>query len=339
MEYTIFGRTGLTVSRTGFGCIPIQRVPYEESTALLRRAFEQGVTLYDTANAYTTSEERIGLALGDVRGKIILCTKSAPSAPDAITVNLENSLRMLKTDYIDVYQVHNPPFVPKPGGTDGIYDSLAKAKARGAIRFIGLTAHNRLVAEEAAVSGLYDTIQYPLSYLSSPEEIDLVLLCQKHNIGYLAMKGLCGGLLTHTRAAFAFLRQYAQVVPIWGMQKMEELDEFLAYEKDPPVMDEALTAAIGAEREELGGSFCRSCGYCLPCPAGIPIPNAARITFLMRRAVRAHFVTEEWRRNMRRIDDCTGCGQCKARCPYGLDTPKLLKTQQREYFSMLQASL
>ena len=336
MEYTTFGRTGLTVSRTGFGCIPIQRIPYEASTALLRHAFEQGVTLYDTANAYTTSEERIGLALGDVRGKIIVCTKSAPSAPETIAANLANSLRMLKTDYIDVYQVHNPPFVPKPGGADGIYDCLLAAKARGAIRFIGITAHNRLVAEEAAVSGLYDTIQYPLSYLSSAEEIDLVLLCQKNNIGYLAMKGLCGGLLTHTRGAFAFLRQYEPVVPIWGMQKMEELNEFLAYENEPPVMDEALKASIETEREELSGSFCRSCGYCLPCPAGIPIPNAARITFLMRRAVRAHFVTEEWQRNMRRIDDCTGCGHCKAHCPYGLDTPKLLKTQQRDYFAQIE---
>ncbi|MDR1665253.1 MAG: aldo/keto reductase, partial [Clostridiales bacterium] len=292
-------------------------------------------TLYDTANGYTTSEDRIGTALGAVREKIILCTKSSGNTPEKMTAHLENSLKMLRTDYLDVLQIHNPSFVPKPGGEDGLYDCLLKARAQGKIRFIGITAHSRERAREAAESGLYDVLQYPLSYLSSVEELDLITLCQEKNVGLLAMKGLCGGLLTNIKAAFAFLRQYENVFPIWGMQKISELDEFISYENHLPVMDEEMERAIETDRAELSGSFCRGCGYCLPCPANVPIPMAARITFLLNRSVRESFTTEDWRENMRRIDGCTGCGHCKAHCPYRLDTPELLKRQQKEYFSML----
>jgi aryl-alcohol dehydrogenase-like predicted oxidoreductase len=277
MKQTIFGKTGLAVSRTGFGCIPIQRISFEESTALLQCAYEHGITLYDTANVYGTSEERIGIALNHVRDKIILCTKSAPLPPDKVMANIENSLRMLQTDYIDVFQVHNPPFVPRPGGEDGLYGCLEKAREQGKIRHIGITAHSKDRAYEAALSGLYDTLQYPLSYLSAEEELALIDLWREHRVGLLAMKGLCGGLLSNAKAAFAFLRQYDNVIPIWGIQKMSELQEFLSYEHEAPVLDNELRSVIEADRAELSGNFCRSCGYCLPCPANIQIPNAARI--------------------------------------------------------------
>jgi aryl-alcohol dehydrogenase-like predicted oxidoreductase len=337
MQQIIFGKTGLTVSRTGFGCIPIQRISYEESTALLRRAYDQGITLYDTANAYTTSEDRIGTALHDVRDKIVLCTKSFPGSPDKVMENIENSLQKLRTDYLDVLQLHNPSFVPKPGGEDGLYDCLLKAKTQGKIRNIGITFHSKDRAREAVLSGLYDTLQYPLSYLSSAEELDLIKLCLEQNMGLLAMKGLCGGLLTNAKAAFAFLRQYENLVPIWGMQKMQELEEFLFYEQEPPVLDETLQGAIDADRAELSGNFCRACGYCMPCPVGIQIPMSARITFLLRRMVKKNFLSPEWQHNMRLIDSCTGCENCKNHCPYGLDTPELLKRQQKEYFEVLAA--
>jgi len=336
MQYTIFGRTALTVSRTGFGCIPIQRISYDESTALLRHAYEHGVTLFDTANAYTTSEDRIGTALHHVRDKIVLCTKSGAQTPDKVMENIENSLRMLRTDYIDVFQLHNPSFVPRPGGKDGLYDCALKAKEQGKIRYIGITAHSKDNAKEAVLSGLYDTLQYPLSYLSSDEELALVQMCRLSNTGLLAMKGLCGGLISNAKAAFAFLRQYDNVIPIWGMQRMLELDEFLLYENEPPALDGDLLNAIETDKAELSGNFCRCCGYCLPCPAGIPINNAARITFLIRRMVKEHWVTPEWKKNMRLIDNCTNCGHCKEHCPYGLDIPALLKRQQAEYFKIVE---
>ena len=335
MQQIIFGKTNLTVSRTGFGCIPIQRIPYEESTALLQHAYESGVTLYDTANGYTTSEDRIGVALHHVRDKIVLCTKSAAQTPDKLMEDIENSLKMLRTDYIDIFQLHNPSFMPRPESEDGLYICALKAKAQGKIRHIGITAHSKDNAKEAVLSGLYDTLQYPISYLSSNEELALITLCREHNMGLLAMKGLCGGLISNAKAAFAFLRQYENVIPIWGIQKMRELDEFLLYENDPPLLDGNLLSAIKTDKAELSGSFCRCCGYCLPCPVGIPINNAARITFLARRAVKEYWLSEEWQKNMRLIDDCTNCGHCKQNCPYGLDVPALLKTQQAEYFKLV----
>jgi len=337
MQQTIFGKTALTVSRTGFGCIPIQRITYEESTALLQHAYDNGVTLYDTANGYTTSEDRIGAALHHVRDKIVLCTKSGAQTSDKLMEHIENSLKMLRTDYIDVFQIHNPSFVPRPEGEDGLCACALKAKAQGKIRHIGITAHSKDNAKEAVLSGLYDTLQYPISYLSSNEELALIALCREHNMGLLAMKGLCGGLISNAKAAFAFLRQYENVIPIWGIQKMSELDEFLLYENEPPLLDNVLLSAIETDKAKLSGNFCRCCGYCLPCPVGIPINNAARITFLAGRAVKEHWLSEEWQKNMRLIDDCIGCGHCKQHCPYGLDVPALLKIQQAEFFKLVAA--
>ena len=331
MKHTIFGKTGLKVSRTGFGCIPIQRISYEESTALLRRAYKGGITLYDTAQGYSTSQDRIGVALSDVRDKVVLCTKSGAPTPDGMLANLDNSLKMLRTDYIDVFQFHNPSFVPRPGGADGLYDAASKAKTQGKILFIGITAHRRSLALEAVRSGLYDTLQYPFSYLSTDEELALIAECNRYNVGILAMKGLGGGILSNAKAAFAFLRQYDSVVPIWGIQKMEELEEFLAYEASPPKLNDALQKEIDLDRSKFVGSFCRACGYCLPCPAKIPITMAARMEFLLGRMAREQFLTDEWKENMRKIDDCTSCGRCLAMCPYELNVPELLKNQQRFY--------
>jgi len=333
MTHTIFGKTGLKVSRTGFGCIPIQRIPYDESTALLRRAYNGGVTLYDTANGYTTSEDRIGTALSHVRDNIVLCTKSGAQTPDTLIAHLENSLKMLRTDYIDVLQFHNPGFVPRPGGADGLYDALNKAKSQGKVLFIGITAHRRTLALEAVRSGLYDTLQFPFSYLSTDEELALIAECNRHNVGILAMKGLGGGILSNAKAAFAFLRQYDSVIPIWGMQKMEELEEFLSYEAKPPKLDDTLQRAIDSDRSKFLGTFCRACGYCLPCPAKIPIPMAARMEFLLGRMAKEQFFSETWQENMRKIDDCTSCGHCIAKCPYELNVPELLKSQQEFYLS------
>jgi len=336
MEQITFGKTGLLVSRTSFGCIPIQRISYEESTAILRYAYENGVNMYDTANSYTTSEDRLGTAFHDIRDKVVLCTKSSASTPDGHMETLENSLRKLRTDYVDVYQFHNPGFMPRPGGDDGLYDYLKKAQTQGKVRFIGISAHKLDMAREAVESGLYDVLQFPFSYLSTDDELALTELCRTHNVGILGMKALCGGILTNAKAAFAFLRQYENIVPIWGIQKMSELEEILAYEKNPPTLDHVLQKEIDKDRVELQGSFCRACGYCLPCPANIPIPMAARMTFLMGRSLKEKFMTPEWQTDMRRIDDCTSCGNCITHCPYELNTPELLKLHQADYFKELE---
>lgn len=331
MEYTRLGRTGLSVSRTAFGALPIQRIPEAESTAILRAAYEAGVNFYDTANAYTDSEYKLGQALGDVRKNIVIATKTAPGDIETMERRLEQSLRMLKTDYIDIYQLHCAPKVYRPGEEDGVYDWLLRQKKAGAIRHIALTAHRITVAEEALESGLYDTLQYPFSVLAGEREIALVQRAAQLDVGFIAMKAMAGGLIRHPAVTFAFLRQYPQVVPIYGIQRMTELREWLALEENPPRWDEEMQRLAAEEKASLGGDFCRSCGYCMPCPQGIEIPNAARISLLMTRAPYQPYLTAEWQAKMQKIRNCTGCRRCTAHCPYSLEIPRLLREQLAWY--------
>jgi len=337
MQYTTLGRTGLRVSRTSFGALPIQRVSIAEAGVLLRKAYDHGVNFFDTARAYTDSEEKIGAALSDVRERIIIATKSGASTGAELTAHLETSLHNLRTDYVDILQLHTPPALATR--EDDRYEAMLAAQQAGKIRFIGMTNHRLDVVRQAAASELYDTVQYPLSAISSEEDLLLIDECRTHNVGLIAMKGLCGGLLTNATTAFAFLRQYENVVPIWGVQREAELDEFLALEANPPVLDAALWAEIARDRAELAGNFCRACGYCLPCPAGIPIPMAARMGLLLRRMPAQPLLSEEWQQNMARIEQCIGCGACASRCPYNLDTPRLLRDMLSEYKAMLHATV
>ena len=337
MEHTRLGRTGLMVSRTAFGALPIQRIPENESTAILRAAYEAGVNFYDTANAYTDSEYKLGRALGDVRKNIIIATKTAPAAPAVMQQRLEQSLAMLKTDYIDIYQLHCAPRVYRPGEEDGVYDWLLQKKKEGAIRHISITAHRITVAEEALESGLYDTLQYPFSVLADDREIKLVQRAAERDVGFIAMKAMAGGLIRHPEVTFAFLRQYPQVVPIYGIQRMAELQQWLSMENDPPCWNEEMQRLAAEEKQSLGGDFCRSCGYCMPCPMGIEIPNAARMSQLMTRSPYKPYLTAEWQAKMHKIEDCINCRRCVAHCPYSLDTPRLLREQLQWYEAFYEA--
>jgi len=335
MDFVTLGTTGITVNKNGFGALPIQRISDEESTLLLRKAYDNGIKFFDTARMYSNSESKISLALGDVRNNIYIATKTSAVEVDLFCEHLETSLNNLNTGYIDIYQFHNPPFCPKPGDESGIYDTMLEAKSKGKIRHIGITCHRLDIALEAAKSGLYETIQYPVSYLSTPEELELVKLCKEKNIGVLAMKSLSGGLITDSAAAYAFLSQYKNVLPIWGIQRESELDEFLAYQKAPPALDERVKQVIERDKKELSGEFCRGCGYCMPCPAEIIIPISARMSLFMKRAPESFYMMDEWKESMKRIDNCTNCGHCKQNCPYNLDTPKLLRDSWTVYKELL----
>jgi len=324
MDYVKLGSTGLKTNKNGFGALPIQRISDDEAACLLQKAYQSGITLFDTARDYTDSERKIGLALSSVRDKIIIATKTSAKDTTTFWQNLETSLEMLQTDYIDIYQLHNPPFCPKPGDESGLYDALLEAKAQGKIRHIGLTNHKIGIAYEAAESGLYETIQYPVSYLSSEKELEFIRFCDDKNIGVLGMKALSGGLLTDAAAAYAFLLQFPAVVPIWGIQLERELDEFLALQEITPALDDSVMAIIKKDKEELGGEFCRGCGYCMPCPQEIGIPMAARMTLLITRSPAAFYLGAISRDSMKHAKDCTHCGHCVAHCPYGLDVPRLI---------------
>ena len=331
MQHFILGRTGLEISRTGFGALPIQRVSFDEASALLNRALDGGITYIDTARVYTDSEAKIGRAIGHRRSEYTIATKSMSKTAEGFNRDLEESLRLLKTDVIDVYQFHNPNFVPVPGGEDGLYEAALKAREAGKIRFIGITNHSVERAFQALETGLFDTIQYPFNHLATDREIELVNRCKEKNVGFVCMKAMSGGLVTNAKLPFAWLSQFENAVPIWGIQRMGELEEILAYSEHPPVMDEELRLGIEKDRRELAGAFCRGCGYCLPCPSGIPINNANRMTQLLTRSPWRDNVTPEMRAQMERIENCTHCGACAKRCPYGLKPYETLPEHLRFY--------
>ena len=335
MRKVTLGRTGITVNKNGFGALPIQRISEEEAVYLLRKAYENGITFFDTARWYTDSEHKVGMAFAGMRDRLFIATKTGAQDAAGFWKDLETSLTQLQTDYIDLYQFHNPAFCPKPGDESGLYDAALKAKAQGKIRHIGITNHRLAVAHEAIDSGLYETLQFPFCYLATEKDIELVEKCREADMGFIAMKALSGGLITNSAAAYAFLAQYDNVVPIWGVQREKELDEFLSYIETPPAMTEELAEVIRHDREELLGDFCRGCGYCMPCPVGIEINNCARMSLLLRRSPSAGHLSPEGQEKMKKIEQCLHCGQCKSRCPYGLDTPSLLQKNLEDYKKVL----
>ena len=325
------GKTGLTVTRPAMGCLPIQRCSEDEAVSILQKAYEGGIRYFDTANAYTDSEKKIGLALSDVRESIVISTKSAGTDKNTVLSHIENSLKMMKTDYIDLFQFHQVQSVPDPDDPEGAYAGALEAKRRGWIRHIGFTSHRVDVAEQCIASGNFETCQFPFSYISGERDLALADKCREAGMGFIAMKGLAGGLLTNARACHAFMNCYDNVVPIWGIQKPEELEEWLAVAKEDLVLDDELNSVIRKDREELAGTFCRSCGYCMPCTVGIEIRNCARMNMLLRRSPWQQYMTDEWYAKMQKINDCINCRKCVSKCPYGLDQPSLLKYMLKDY--------
>jgi predicted aldo/keto reductase-like oxidoreductase len=334
METILLGQTNLAVTKPAFGALPIQRCSPEEAVAILRRAYEGGIRFFDTANAYTDSEEKIGLALSPVRSDIVLATKSQGRDKKTVLTHIQQSLERMKTDYIDLFQLHQ---VSNWEEVNDAYEGALEAKKKGYIRHIGVTTHSLAFAFELVESDRFETMQYPFSYLSSPEEFRLVQRCREKNMGYIAMKALAGGMLSNARAVHAFMAQQEGVVPIYGVQTMEELDQWLALAEEDPPLDETLQGIIDADRAQLAGQFCRSCGYCMPCPQGIEIRNCARMDMLIRRSPWRPYFTPEWQEKMNRIKTCVECGRCKARCPYHLDTPNVLKYMLKDYWEFYDA--
>ena len=272
MNTVTLGSTGITVKQNAFGALPIQRTPTDEAVRILRRAYEGGMRYFDTARAYSDSEEKLGLAFGD-------------------------------------------GYIPRED--------------------ICITAHKIGVAEEAVKSGLYETLQFPFSYLSGQRELDLLKLCEEHNVGFICMKGLAGGLINNSRAAMAFLTEHPWALPIWGIQHMSELEEWLAFMDETPAYDDEIRAFVEGERLELMGDFCRGCGYCMPCPVGIEINNCARMSLMLRRAPSASWLSEHWQTEMAKIANCLHCNRCSSKCPYELDTPALLEKNYADYQRVL----
>ncbi|MDE6014155.1 MAG: aldo/keto reductase [Acetatifactor sp.] len=335
MREITLGSTGITTVQNAFGALPIQRVDMETAVQILRRAYEGGMRFFDTARAYTDSEEKLGEAFAGMRDKIIIASKTMAKTPEEFWQQLDTTLHNLRTDYIDIYQFHCVNQCYAPGDGTGMYECMLEARDKGLIRHIGVTAHKIQVAFDCVQSGLYETLQFPFSYLSSEREIELVKACKSANMGFIAMKGLAGGLIHNSRAAMAFMTQFDNVLPIWGIQRMSELEEWLEYMEQAPVYNEELQEYVRREREELAGDFCRGCGYCMPCPAGIMINQCARMSLMLRRAPSAGWLSEQMQAEMAKIENCLHCGKCKTKCPYELDTPELLVRNLEDYKRVL----
>lgn len=334
IEKVRLGHTDLMVSRISMGCIPIQLLSESEAVRLLHYTYDSGVNFYDTAHVYTDSEAKIGAAFaGSRRQNIIIASKTMSSTYEKTIEQIDESLRRLKTDYVDIYQWHNPEkelegFLNQRGP----YQAMQDAQKAGKIRHIGITQHSPERAKFAIETGAFETMQFPLSLLSSPEELEIASLASAADMGVIAMKGMCGGLLDDGRLPFIFLNQYRHIVPIWGLKTAEEFNQFLELSKKPEPFSEEMQAEVEKLRAEYGKEFCRCCRYCLPCPEGIAIPLVTRVTTMAKRGAMIHTLfTPEFREMMRKIDDCTNCQTCVSRCPYHLDIPHLLKKQQEAH--------
>ncbi len=332
MRSITLGKTGITVPQNAFGALPIQRVSVDEAVSLLRNAYDGGMRFFDTARAYSDSEEKVGKAFEGMRSKVYISSKTQATTREKFEQDLDTTLRNLKTDYIDIYQLHCAARCYN--SDDEIYNALVEAKRKGKVRHIGITAHKIGVAEEIAESGLYETLQFPFSYLASERDIKLVERCREKDIGFIAMKGLSGGLLTDSKACMAFMSSY-DVLPIWGIQKQTELDEWLSFFTNEVTMTDEIRAVIEKDRNELLGDFCRGCGYCMPCTVEITINQCARMSQMIRRAPSQNWLTDYWQQEMLKIDSCVDCGICMTRCPYELDIPSLLKKNLKDYKEIL----
>ena len=338
MKNITLGKTGIVTPQNAFGALPIQRVSRDYAVMLLRKAYEGGMTFFDTARAYTDSEEKVGAAFEGMREKVFIASKTMATTPEKFWEDLETTLTNLKTDYVDLYQFHCVNQCFAPGDGTGMYEAMLEARAQGKVRHIGITAHKIGIAEDIVKSGLYETLQFPFSYLATDRDIALVKACEEAGMGFIAMKGLSGGLLNNSKACMAFMSQY-NVLPIWGVQKESELDEWLGFFSESQEMTTELQAVIDKDRAELLGDFCRGCGYCAPCSVDIIINACARMSQMVRRAPSAAWTNEFWKNEMFKIEDCIDCGVCKTRCPYELDIPTLLRKNLADYKEIIAGNI
>lgn len=338
MRNIILGKTGITTPQNAFGALPVQRVDMDTAVKILRRAYEGGMTFFDTARAYSDSEEKLGAAFEGMRDKIYIASKTMAETPEKFWQDLDTTLKNLRTDYLDVYQFHCVKQCYAPNDGTGMYEAMLEAKKQGKIRHIGITAHKIGIAEDIVKSGLYETLQFPFSYLATDRDIALVNSCKEAGMGFIAMKGLSGGLLTNSKACMAFMSEYS-VLPIWGVQRMSELEEWLKFFEDEPKMTDEIREFIENDRKELLGEFCRGCGYCAPCSVGIVINQCARMSQMIRRSPSENWISDVWQGEMKKIENCIDCGVCKTRCPYELDIPTLLRKNYEDYKGIIDGSI
>jgi predicted aldo/keto reductase-like oxidoreductase len=333
MQYVKFGRSGLEISELGFGGIPIIRLNVGTAVKVLRCAYDRGITFYDTANAYSDSEEKIGRAFDGMRGKVVIATKTIQRDARNASKQLENSLRMLRTDCIDLYQLHQIAqekdwsAVTAPGGA---LEAVVKARDEGKVKFIGVTSHNLSMAVKLVKTGLFSSIQFPFNFIEDAAKDELHVAAGELGMGILAMKPFAGGMIDNANIAFKFLRQYPNVIPIPGFDSENVVEEVVSLYQRPNMVTEKDLQCMENYRIELGKQFCRRCEYCQPCPQGVMITPAMGYKVVASRMSPAVSV-EFCQLPMESVKQCTECGICMERCPYNLPIQEMLKANYDLY--------
>ena len=333
MKTVVLGKTGLRISELGFGGIPIIRLSPEEAVSVLRRAYDLGVTFFDTANVYHDSEEKMGDAFLGIRDAIVLATKSMKRTAQGAADDIERSRKMLRTDRIDLFQFHQVSqeadwqAITGPGGA---MEAAEGARKAGKILHIGITSHSIPMAIRLIKTGFFETIQFPFNFIEDEAARELHPIARSLGLGILAMKPFAGGAISDARTAFAFLRAHEGVVPIPGCDSVASVEEIASFYRDGLVATGEDLGRMRAIKDEIGTEFCRRCEYCMPCPRGIRIAQAMIYPLLAHRmspAVASGFSKAV----MDAVPDCVSCGICTKRCPYSLPIPRLLRENHELY--------
>jgi uncharacterized protein len=334
MNYIKLGSTDLMISELGFGCIPIIRLNKETAVDVLRHAFDKGITFFDTANMYRDSEEKIGKAFEGKRDKVVIATKTLNRDADGAIKNLENSLRMLKTDYIDLYQLHQLAYEKDFNvvmASGGALKALLKAREQGKIRYIGVSSHSLSMAIRLVETGLFHTIQFPFNFIEEAAKEELHPAAIQKRMGILAMKPFAGGVIDNSEIAFKYLRQFPDVLPIPGFDSRESVDQVVSFYEHPNAIAEKDQQIMEQYRLELGKKFCRRCEYCQPCPQGVMITMAMGYKIIASR-MSPKVSVDFCQAFMKSVELCTQCEECVQRCPYQLPIPDMLK----EYYDLYE---
>ena len=334
MEKTRLGRTEMMVSRLGFGGIPIQRVSEDEAVAVVKRCLELGITFIDTANAYTTSEGRIGKAIASKRQGIIIATKTGSRSREGVEKHLKLSLKQLSVESIDLYQFHNVTdsnSLERILAPDGPLAVVEEAKRAGVVKHIGVTSHSMDMAKELVKSDRFETIMFPFNFITCEAADQLLPLCREHDVGFIAMKPLAGGMLDNITIAFKYLLQFPDVVPIPGIEKIHEIEEIAQVLEGPWQMTEAEQREMQRLRDELGTRFCRRCDYCQPCTEEIAISTVMTSNSFAKRLPPERLFSGWIAEALEKAANCTECGDCEERCPYHLPIREMIAEQVKWY--------
>ena len=338
MKSVRLGKTGLMVSRVGFGGIPIQRLTEAEAVLVLQRCLDLGVTFLDTANGYSTSEERIGKAIAGRREQVIIATKTGARDRATAQEHLELSLKRLNVETIDLWQFHNVSTFEdyeQVLGPDGAMEAAQRALEAGKVRHIGITNHSMDVALKAVPSGHFETVQFPFNFVTNEPAEKLLPLAQKYDVGFIAMKPLGGGLLDDANLAIKYLLQFENVVPDPGIEKVEEIEEIAAIVAGSWELTPEERQEIERIRSEVGTHFCRRCEYCQPCSQGVRISLIVNLRSMCKR-LPAGRLLEDWiAEAVKSAENCIECGECEEKCPYHLPVREMIAESIKFYEAAL----